>query len=172
MLSISLNRYVDTFNKGGGASTNLFQAPSVPSVQPPKLTGAKFFIPAAAPANEQTIGTEAGTRNEVSEIGENPSMSMNDPFQNLTPSPVGTMQRFSSVDTISSNGTMESGKVPLVPQSRRTASWSSIQSDTYTPPPITEMKASPLSFIPSDQLPGNLHIDKDNSGDDLQEVEL
>lgn len=166
------SRYVDTFNKGGGASTNLFQAPSIPSAKPVSMTGAKFFIPTAAPTNEQTSGAEAGNRNEVSESGEKPFMSMNDPFQNLAPSPVGTIQRFPSVGNIPSKSTTEGGKSSLAPQSRRTASWSAMQTDPYTLPPTTEIKASPLSFMPSNQLTGDLHMNRDNSGDDLQEVEL
>lgn len=166
------SRYVDTFNKGGGASTNLFQAPSVASVKPASLNSAKFFIPAAAPSNEPSLGTETESRNEVSDSEEHSSTSINDPLQNLASSPVGTMQRFSSVDTIPSKGTMETVKSSLAPQSRRTASWSAIQSDQHIMPPTSEIKASLHSFIPSDQLPGSLHMDRDNSGDDLQEVEL
>ncbi|XP_021768481.1 protein transport protein SEC16A homolog isoform X2 [Chenopodium quinoa] len=163
------SRYVDTFNKGGGASTNLFQAPSVPSAKPTNLTGTKFFIPLAAPTNEQTSGTESGSGNEISGSGEN---SSSDPFQNLAPSPIGTMQRFSSVDALPSKGAMDSGISSLATQSRRTASWSAVQNDTYTPPSTSEIKSSPLSFMPGDQLLGNLHMDRDNSGNDLQEVEL
>uniref|UniRef100_A0A803NCI7 Sec16 Sec23-binding domain-containing protein n=1 Tax=Chenopodium quinoa TaxID=63459 RepID=A0A803NCI7_CHEQI len=163
------SRYVDTFNKGGGASTNLFQAPSVPSAKPANLTGTKFFIPMAAPTNEQPSGTDSGSGNEISLSGEN---SSSDPFQNLAPAPIGTMQRFSSVDTLPSKGAMDSGISSLAPQSRRTASWSAVQSDTFSPPSTSEIKASPLSSMPGDQLLGNLHMDRDNSGDDLQEVEL
>jgi hypothetical protein len=48
-----LYRYVDTFNQGGGNSTNLFQSPSA---KPVVAANAKFFIPAPAPSlNEQTM---------------------------------------------------------------------------------------------------------------------
>ncbi|KAL2901701.1 Protein transport protein SEC16A-like protein [Bienertia sinuspersici] len=166
------SRYVDTFNKGGGTSTNLFQAPSVPSAKPASLNSAKFFVPTAVPTNDQTLATDAGSRDEVSESEISSVSSMNDPLQNLAPSPVGTMQRFPSVGNIPSKSTTENGKNSLSSQSRRAASWSAIQSDTYSRPPTSEIKASPLSFMPSNHLPGSLHMDSHNSGDDLQEVEL
>ncbi|XP_015167747.1 protein transport protein SEC16B homolog [Solanum tuberosum] len=43
------SRYVDTFNKGGGNPTNLFQLPSVPSIKPATAGNAKFFVPARCP---------------------------------------------------------------------------------------------------------------------------
>ncbi|CAO2819857.1 unnamed protein product [Amaranthus hypochondriacus] len=160
------SRYVDTFNKGGGVSTNLFQAPSAASAKPANLTGAKFFIPSAAPKNVETSATEAGSSNEESESGETSSMSMDDPLQKLAPSPMGTIQRFPSVGTIPSNGTMESGKSSLAPQFRR-ASWSAIHNESYTSPPTTDIRAPPMSFMSSqNQMPGSLHMHRDNSGDE------
>ncbi|XP_074317401.1 protein transport protein SEC16B homolog [Silene latifolia] len=156
------SRYVDTFNKGGGTPTNVFQTPSIPSAQPAGFSSAKFFIPAATSQNQG---------NDVSESeNQNASISANDPFQNLAPSPGGTMQRFPSVGNIPNKGAMRSGFSPEGPHSRRTASWSDIHSDKHSL--AAEVKASPLSFMPSNHSSGSLHNSGGSLGDDLHEVEL
>ncbi|KAH9611025.1 hypothetical protein KSS87_015315 [Heliosperma pusillum] len=158
------SRYVDTFNKGGGTPTNVFQTPSIPSAQPAGFSSAKFFIPAATPQNQG---------NDVSESeNQNSSITANDPFQNLAPSPGGTMQRFPSVGNIPNKGAMRSGFSPEGPHSRRTASWSDIHSDKHTSSLTAEVKASPLSFMPSNHSSGSLHNSGGSLGDELHEVEL
>ncbi|KAL9246834.1 hypothetical protein vseg_020325 [Gypsophila vaccaria] len=169
------SRYVDTFNKGGQASTNVFQAPSIPSSKPSNLSSAKFFIPTAAASNQSTFEAESRTGNDVSGTEEPKSaMPENNSFHNPTPSPGGTLQRFPSVDDNMSRRAMRGGINPVVTQSRRTASWSAIPSDTYTSPPTSEVKgkASPLSFIPSNHSTGSLHNSGGSFGEDLHEVEL
>ncbi|XP_074268809.1 protein transport protein SEC16A homolog [Silene latifolia] len=166
------SRYVDTFNKGGGASTNMFQAPSIPSSQPASLSSAKFFIPTASSQNQSTFGTESPKGNDVSESEEQKSLMIGkDPFQNLTQSS-GTLHRFPSVDNISRSGIRSGNSSSGGPQSRRTASWSAIPSDAYTSPPTAEVKPSPLSFMPSNQSSGSLHNRGGSFGDDLHEVQL
>ncbi|KAH9607127.1 hypothetical protein KSS87_005055 [Heliosperma pusillum] len=166
------SRYVDTFNKGGGASTNMFHAPSIPSSQPASLSSAKFFIPTASSQNQLTCGTETQSGNDVSENEEQKSLVPGkDPLQNLTQSP-GTLHRFPSVDNISRPGIRIRNSSSGGPQSRRTASWSAIPSDAYTSPPTAEVKPSPLSFMPNNQSSGNLHNRGGSFGDDLHEVQL
>lgn len=168
------SRYVDTFNKGGNStSTNMFQPPIAPSAKPASVGGAKFFIPTAAPSDEQTSGTEPGSRDGSVGNRENSSMPTNDPFQNLAPSPTGTMHRFPSSDHISSKGNLGSGNNSSpASNSRRTSSWSDIHRNAYNPPTTTGMKASPLSFMPSSHSGTSLPMNGGNFGDDLQEVEL
>ncbi|KAK9716374.1 hypothetical protein RND81_06G228900 [Saponaria officinalis] len=168
------SRYVDTFNKGGQASTNVFQAPSIPSSKPSGVSSAKFFIPAAAAPNQSTFEAESRTGNDISGTEEQKSaIPENNLFQTATPSPGGTLQRFPSVDDNISRRAMRGGNGSAVPQSRRTASWSAIPSGTYTSPPTSEVKASPLSFIPSNHSSSSLHNSGGSfGGDDLHEVEL
>ncbi|KAK9716370.1 hypothetical protein RND81_06G228800 [Saponaria officinalis] len=168
------SRYVDTFNKGGHASPNVFQAPSIPSSKPSDVSSTKLFIPAAAPQNQPTFDAESSTENKISNTEvQKSAIPENDLFQTITPPPGGSLQRFPSVgDNISRRATL-GGYGSAVPQSRRTASWSAISSDTYTSPPTSEVKASPLSRIPSNHSSGSLHNSGGSfGGDDLHEVEL
>ena len=151
----------------------MFRPPTAPLAKPASVGGAKFFIPTAAPSEDQTSGTGPGSRDESVGNGENSSMPMNDPLQNLAPSPTGTMPRFPSFDHISNKGTLGSGNNgSLASHSRRTSSWSDIHSNAYTPPTTTEMKASVLSFMSNNHSRASLPMNGGNFGDDLQEVEL
>ncbi|KAG4946964.1 hypothetical protein JHK87_042971 [Glycine soja] len=72
MLVQMLSRYVDTFNQGGGTSTNLFQSPSIPSVKPALAANAKSFVPTAAPSsNEQTMEAIVEIKQEDNILGSN-----------------------------------------------------------------------------------------------------
>ncbi|KAL7165085.1 hypothetical protein ACSBR2_040878 [Camellia fascicularis] len=172
------SRYVDTFNKGGGNPTNLFQSPSVPSTKPASGVNPKFFVPTPVSSNEQTFNTTTiDSMQETTAHNENsPIPTANNSFHSPAPPSSMTMQRFPSMDTISNKGTMMNGDGSLSSHSRRTASWSGSFSDAYSSPQRAELKPlgevlgmSPSSFMPSEpSLPRN----SGSFGDDLHEVEL
>nr|XP_016436112.1 PREDICTED: protein transport protein SEC16B homolog [Nicotiana tabacum] len=68
------SRYVDTFNKGGGNPTNLFQSPSVPSIMPATAGNAKFFVPTPMSPVEET-GNSTSNEQETSSNSENDSVT-------------------------------------------------------------------------------------------------
>ena len=174
------DRYVDTFNKGGGSPANLFQSPPVSSVKP--TTGAanmKFFIPAMAPSGEQTLDATESIP-EAAAADENPSTStLNDSIksQPLPPPSTTTMQRFPSMDSIQNNGMMTNGMRSASLQTQRPASWSGNFGDAFSPN-MAEVKplAKTSSMSPSSSLmhlPLPLPMNGGGSfGDDLHEVEL
>jgi len=173
------DRYVDTFNQGGGSPANLFQSPSVPSVKPAVAANAKFFVPTPAPPHEYSMEAIAENIKEDSATTENPStsnMNKNGPSHPSTSSAL-TMQRFSSMDNIARKGAMINGNGPVSSHSRRTASWSGSFSDSFSPPKAVESKSQGemLSMSPS-FMPSNHSMTRMSSsgsfGDDLHEVEL
>ncbi|GAB4844330.1 hypothetical protein Ancab_037694 [Ancistrocladus abbreviatus] len=91
-------RYVDTFNKGGGAPVNLFQSPSAPTT---KATGisAKFFIPTPLPAGEDT-SSPAESSQQVGAPGESSPEGVKSDLSSppQMPSPSVPMQRYPSMD--------------------------------------------------------------------------
>ncbi|XP_076935102.1 protein transport protein SEC16B homolog [Bidens hawaiensis] len=105
-------RYVDTFNKGGGNQTNLFQSPSVPTINRPN-PNPNFFVPTAAPAApEQPADTQ--TPPLVSSTTGQSAMSI---------------QKFASMNDMSKGGSSSSlststSSITNHPISRRTSSWS------------------------------------------------
>ncbi|XP_057977476.1 protein transport protein SEC16B homolog [Malania oleifera] len=174
------SRYVDTFNKGSGsgASANLFQSPSIPSVKSAGGVNPKFFIPAPTSSGEQTLDTVAENLQESAAADENPSTSgMNDSFQSPTSSM--SMQRFSSMNNIPNQGVLANGNGSISSHSRRTASWSGSFNDAFSPPKTAETKPlgealgmPPSTFMPSDQPLMQLQMNGGSLGDDLHEVEL
>ncbi|MCD7467026.1 hypothetical protein HAX54_004198 [Datura stramonium] len=170
------SRYVDTFNKGGGNPTNLFQSPSVPSMKP---TGnAKFFVPTAMSPGEQTVDSHS---NEQQTSGSNEDHSIsaeNGSIQSpASPSPM-PIQRYPSMDSIPNKGVRTTGPSPLSGQSRRTVSWSGNFPDAFTPnksevKPLGEVLGMPPStFMPGDANLTHSSMNGGSFGDDLHEVEL
>ncbi|XP_077235430.1 protein transport protein SEC16A homolog [Tasmannia lanceolata] len=131
------SRYVDTFNKGGGAPTNLFQSPSVPAPKP--AGAAKFFVPTPTPRptalGEQTIDATGESFQEVA-YNEEPSTSMNkDPSFSSQSSSSSYIQRFPSMNNISpvvnkGMGGLQNGNGSLATRSRA-ASWSGSYTDMF-----------------------------------------
>ncbi|PHT40061.1 hypothetical protein CQW23_18915 [Capsicum baccatum] len=169
-------KYVDTFNKGGGNATNLFQAPSVPSVKPATAGNAKFFVPTAMSPVEET-GNNTSNEQETSSKSESDSV-VADNGSSYFPAPTSSappMQRFASMDNISNKGASTGS---LSTNSRRTASWSGSFPDAYSSnksevkPRGAGLSMSPLSFIPSDA--NSMHSSKSGGSfsDDLHEVDL
>ncbi|PSS11536.1 Protein transport protein like [Actinidia chinensis var. chinensis] len=173
------SRYVDTFNKGGGNPTSLFQSPSVSSIKPASGSNPKFFVPSPVSSSERTFDSP-DTVQETTAITENPLIpNTNNLAPSPTPSPSMTMQRFPSMDTISDKNKMMNGNSSLSSYSRRTASWSGSFSDAYSPQQRTELKPlgevlgiSPSSFMPIEPSLSQLPVNGGSFGDDLHEVEL
>ncbi|KAG5539867.1 hypothetical protein RHGRI_020177 [Rhododendron griersonianum] len=171
------SRYVDTFNKGGGNPTNLFQSPSVPSVRPASGANPKFFVPSPVSSSEQTLDTTDNVQ-ETTATNESSSIpAANNAFH--SPPTSTTMQRFPSMDNILNNRTVTNGSVSLLSHSRRTASWSGGLNNGYIPPQKTEVKPlgevlgmQPSSYVPSDPSLAHLPRNGGSFGDDLHEVEL
>ncbi|KAL2525172.1 Protein transport protein SEC16B-like protein [Abeliophyllum distichum] len=190
------SRYVDTFNKGGGSPTNLFQSPSVPSAKPASVANPKFFVPTPVPSVEQS-NTPANSMQDTSYTNENPSTSStNDSFQSPAIPSSMAMQRFASMDNISNTETT-SGNGSFSAHSRRTASWSGSFNGSFSPPnkaevkPLGEVLGSfsppnkaevkplgevlgmhPSSFMPSESSLVQPGMNGPSFGDDLHEVEL
>lgn len=175
-------RYVDTFNKGGGTPTNLFQPPSLASVKPAAAANPKFFIPAPAAHSEQTDGAEPTVQSspeDSSPPGGVPTSASMETTQNHTFSPVTNIQRFPSVDNIARNRSFTGvNNGPVSSQARRTASWSGSfvgDSGSSTAPevkPLGDALGMPSSaFMPSDHSLGT-STRSGSYGDDLHEVEL
>ncbi|GAB2252447.1 hypothetical protein Droror1_Dr00005294 [Drosera rotundifolia] len=171
-------RYVDTFNKGGGSPSNLFQTPSAPSMKPTNASAAKFFIPSAASLNEQSPEATTGITQEATGRAEVPSIPMIEQSQKLQPSSLATIPRFSSFDSIPNVETKINGQDTVSSLSRRTSSWNGIHGDTFSPSemgkfrhPGESLGMSPLPSIPGNSSSDHLHMNR-GLGDDLQEVEL
>ncbi|KAJ7944743.1 Protein transport protein sec16 [Quillaja saponaria] len=172
------SRYVDTFNQGGGNPGNLFHSPSVPAVKPAVAANPKFFIPTPVSSNEQPMEAIAESVHEDSAVNPDPSTcTVKDTFQSPIPSLSTTMQRFPSMNNISSKGTMNNGRGSLSSHSRRTASWSGSFNDNLSHPRMDEIKplgealSTPPSFTPNH--PSLMRMPKNGSfGEDLHEVEL
>ncbi|KAE9459402.1 hypothetical protein C3L33_08687, partial [Rhododendron williamsianum] len=176
-IGVLKSMYVDTFNKGGGNPTNLFQSPSVPSVRPASGANPKFFVPSPVSSNEQTLDTTDNVQ-ETTATNESSSIpAANNSFH--SPPTSMTMQRFPSMDNILNNRTVTNGSVSLSSLSRRTASWSGGLNNGYIPPQKTEVKPlgevlgmQPSSYVPSEPSLAHLPRNGGSFGDDLHEVEL
>ncbi|KAJ8754814.1 hypothetical protein K2173_012738 [Erythroxylum novogranatense] len=172
-------RYVDTFNKGGRTSTNLFKSPSVQSVKP-VAANQKFFVPAPVPSVENSVDnlTEDVQREAASK--ENPSTSASgDSYASSASVSSMTMQRFPSVDNITRKEESTKSDGPASYYSRRTASWGGSLNDSSSLPRMAETKSlgeslgmSPSSFVSNGPPMTHAPINRGDSGDDLHEVEL
>ncbi|XP_006358346.1 protein transport protein SEC16B homolog [Solanum tuberosum] len=170
------SRYVDTFNKGGGNPTNLFQSPSVPSIKPATAGNAKFFVPAPMSPVEET-GNSTSNEQETSSNSESDSFSaVNGSIHFPAPtSSAAPMQRFASMDNLSNKGAVASS---LSANSRRTASWSGSFPDAFSPnkseikPPGSRLSMPPSSFMPSDANSMHSSTNGGSFSDDLHEVDL
>ncbi|KAH0644164.1 hypothetical protein KY284_032048 [Solanum tuberosum] len=170
------SRYVDTFNKGGGNPTNLFQSPSVPSIKPATAGNAKFFVPAPMSPVEET-GNSTSNEQETSSNSESDSVSAVNGSTHF-PAPTSSaapMQRFASMDNLSNKGAVASS---LSANSRRTASWSGSFPDAFSPnrseikPPGSRLSMPPSSFMPSDVNSMHSSANGGSFSDDLHEVDL
>ncbi|KAK9120625.1 hypothetical protein Syun_018242 [Stephania yunnanensis] len=185
------SRYVDTFNKGGGAATNLFHSPPLPAAKPNVGAAAKFFVPAPVTFSEETPDATGERVQEAAVTDEVPSTSMqtdssfSSPLQSQPPptslslapppSSMSSMQRFPSMGNIpssSSNGMNGSF-------SRRTASWSGASIGSSSPLNPNEGKSlgEALGMPPSSFMPNHNHtmpspLSNGGSFGDLHEVEL
>ncbi|XP_077236494.1 protein transport protein SEC16A homolog [Tasmannia lanceolata] len=172
------SRYVDTFNKGGGTPTNLFQSPSVPLPKPGST--AKFFVPTPATSGEQTVDATGESIQEVATKDLSPSTSVNKDLS-FSSSPI---QRFPSMNSISPVGNkgLQNGNGSF-PTRSRAASWSGSYTDisitkTTEIKPLREVLGMPQStFMPSEPSlmrtnATSLPMTGGSFGDELHEVEL
>lgn len=174
------SRYVDTFNKGGRATTtNSFQSASAPSMK--SAAGAKFFVPTTpAPADGQTGGI-----NPEASIGGEPSTSAHQDTYSSPPTSSSSQStlsipRFPSMDNLNtrSGGSVPGGNVPA--SLSRRASWSGANMDTFNPNGIMPVEGHevPSSFISNNTSPvhssssSSVQLNGGNAGDELHEVEL
>ncbi|XP_031269712.1 protein transport protein SEC16B homolog [Pistacia vera] len=174
------SRYVDTFNKSGGTSTNLFQSP-IPSSKSGAGPNPKFFVPGPVTIGEETVQTTGEIIQETTVTNENPKSPTSfkgsfSPPPTLAYTPATTMQRFPSVDNIvfKRTGVVSHGNNSST-QSRRAASWSGSLSDASSPmmneiKPLGEALGSPTPAY-SDP-PSNQFSKGANSRDAFDEVEL
>ncbi|KAK4729043.1 hypothetical protein R3W88_022031 [Solanum pinnatisectum] len=170
------SRYVDTFNKGGGNPTNLFQSPSAPSIKPATAGNANFFVPGPMSPVEET-GNSTSNEQETSSTSESDSVSaVNGSIHFPAPtSSTAPMQRFASMDNLSNKGAVASS---LSANSRRTASWSGSFPDAFSPnrseikPPGSRLSMPPSSFMPSDVNSMHSSANGGSLSDDLHEVDL
>ncbi|KAH0781327.1 hypothetical protein KY290_000925 [Solanum tuberosum] len=168
--------YVDTFNKGGGNPTNLFQSPSVPSIKPATAGNAKFFVPAPMSPFEET-GNSTSNEQETSSNSKSDSVSAANGSTHF-PAPTSSaapIQRFASMDNLSNKGAVASS---LSANSRRTASWSGSFPDAFSPnkseikPLGCRLSMPPSSFMPSDVNSMHSSTNGGSLSDDLHEVDL
>ncbi|KAL3499609.1 hypothetical protein ACH5RR_038702 [Cinchona calisaya] len=169
------SRYVDTFNKGGGNQTNLFQSPYISSTKPSSSANAKFFVPTPVSSIEETIDNNAEIIQDTSNINQIPSSSvLNDSLHSPAPSSSMNMQKFGSMGSISTKVTTVSGSSSA--HSRRTASWSGSFDGNFSPAQGAEVKplGEVLGMPPSSFVPSDMHSSASGGsfGDELHEVEL
>ncbi|KAK1376373.1 Protein transport protein sec16 [Heracleum sosnowskyi] len=172
------SRYVDTFNKGVGSSTNLFKSPSVPSNRLNSSASPKFFVPMPISSVEQPA---ADNTQQATSGNENPVMpSLNDSIQSVAP-PSHNMQKFPSMNNIPNKGTTLAGigNSSLLSHSRRAASWSGISNESLPPQSSAETKPlgealrmPPPSFKPSGLSSVHSSVSGGSYGENLHEDEL
>lgn len=171
------SRYVDTFNKGGGTPSNLFQSPAIAAVKPGGGSNPKFFIPSPVAAVEQTIQKPGESILETTVSNDNPPSSYKeDSFssQRTSTSSSTSLQRFPSVDNIVQRrtGSMVNGNSLVPPPSRRVASWSGSLSNPSMINATKPLGEEALRVSPSFYRPDHPSPNRNSSGDDLHEVEL
>lgn len=171
------SRYVDTFNKGGGNQTNLFQSPSISSTRPAASANAKFFVPTPVSSVEETFANSSESTQDTTNSNEIPSSSaVNDTFNSPAPSSSVNMHRFGSMGSISTKVTSANGSFSS--PSRRTASWSGSFEGNLSPRQRAAVKplGEVLGMPPSSVMPTNSMMHSSASGgsfgDELHEVEL
>ena len=181
---VNFFRYVDTFNKGGGTPSNLFQTPSIPAAKPVGGSNPKFFIPAPVASVVETVQTPGESMQEATLNNANPPTSFKEDSISSTQKstlPSMSLQRFPSMDNIvqRKTGPMAHGTSLVPPPSRRTASWSGNLSDGWNPSMMNEVKplgevlgVSPSLYRPGDPLSVQFPSSRNSSRDDLHEVEL
>ncbi|KAE9606894.1 hypothetical protein Lal_00026505 [Lupinus albus] len=173
------SRYVDTFNKGGANSANLFQPPSVPSVKPAVAASAKFFVPAPVPSDDHTMEAIAeSNREDNSAPNEDPSASATNDWSYQSPSSTA-MQRFPSMGNITKQDEATNGGDFHLGHARRTASWNGSSNDSFIPPKMDELKPfgeavgmPPSTFMPDESSLMHTPIRRNSFGEELHEVEL
>ncbi|CAN6172109.1 unnamed protein product [Urochloa humidicola] len=188
------SRYVDTFNKGGGANAfgaaAMYSKPTAPSMSPP-LSGAKFFVPTPATvASEQTAAeATADAHSETAQQGDTSSSpAVEAAFSSPAP-PVlmqSAIQRYPSGDNIQRYPSMDNIMAPSDSVSSsmsrsRASSWSGtypeqLNSTAVSRSPDGQTMRSPM--MPGMRPPhscssSNSSLHQFNGlGDDLHEVEL
>ncbi|WOG88461.1 hypothetical protein DCAR_0207696 [Daucus carota subsp. sativus] len=171
------SRYVDTFNKGGGNSTNLFKSPSVPANRPTSSASPKFFVPALISSVDQPAASD-NTQQPISGNENHVMSSVNDSIQSAAPPP-HNMQKFPSMNNIPNKGTTlaGTGNSSLLSHSRRAASWSGISKES--PQSSAEAKLlgeasgmPPPSFRSSGPASVHSSVSGGSYGENLHEVEL
>lgn len=165
------SRYVDTFNKGGGTPTNLFQSHSLPTSKPGVTSNPKFFVPTPV-SSEETVQVTGESIQEFGVNNEIPSTSFQASFSHpptstsssSSSSPAVIIQRFPSMDNIvhKRTGVIGDGDNSLATHARRAASWNGRLGDASSPM-MTEIRLAG----PPNQLSGSVSF-----GDALHEVEL
>lgn len=175
--SLTFDRYVDTYNKGGGIPASPFQSPSIPSVKANTPANGKFFIPTPiAPIEQITEGmTESKQGSPVDNDTPTTSTSNDSVIIHSSPhvihSPPRTLQRVPSVD----NASGLANETSSAPQSRRTASWGGTcfdQPDEMKPLGEEALGVSESGFLPSKLTFLRIPVNNSNIGDGLHEVEL
>ncbi|ERN14089.1 protein transport protein SEC16A homolog isoform X1 [Amborella trichopoda] len=186
------SRYVDTFNKGGGPQSNLFQSPSLPSAKP--VSKAKFFVPTPSNPSESipdnvTESTSMMNREDpfMSNALTSPSPPSSSSSSSSSSLQASSLQRHGSMDNVASMGNKGTvGNVPRTSRSRA-ASWSGgfanmlggeMELMDQKPVSVAMIGMSPpSSSTPTSSLMGGIGtaympVNGGNLGDDLQEVEL
>ncbi|KAL6007833.1 hypothetical protein ACLOJK_033336 [Asimina triloba] len=95
------SRYVDTFNKGGGTPTNLFQSPSVPATK--SMNKAKFFVPAPMTSANLTVD-EPVESNPGPSSNDDPSASVIESSSFSSAPSSAPLQRYPSVGSLNTLG--------------------------------------------------------------------
>ncbi|KAL2233005.1 protein transport protein SEC16B homolog [Sesamum indicum] len=169
------SRYVDTFNKGGGNATNLFQPPSAPSVKPTTGANPKFFVPTPVHIVDHPVEASANDMHDTSTHENHASSTLSDSFHSPTHQCSATMQRFASMADISNQGMSNNGSSSS--HSRRTASWSGISNNSFSDPNSADIKplGEVLGMLPSPIMPSDPSVARSSmsgGGDDPHEVKL
>ncbi|XP_010539195.1 PREDICTED: protein transport protein SEC16B homolog [Tarenaya hassleriana] len=181
----SLNRYVDTFNKGRpNAAASTFRSPAAPSVKPPPTANTNFFIPTTPIDTEEHNAPSTADPTQVETLVRPEDNYSNTSVAGLaqtfqTPpaaSSAMTIQRFPSMDHIRGSAAAAPNHLNgnFSGHSRRTASWGGSFDvmaggrpiNESGPRPLGEVLGLPHSAYMSGPLPANA------LGDELQEVEL
>lgn len=168
-LVLSHFRYVDPFNQGGGAATNLFQSASAPPVKRASGANPKFFVPSPVSSSveqqiDASVDNTQDTSTQESPSGSPPSNS----FYSPAPQSSMSMQRFASLSHISNQGMNANGSFNV--HSRRTASWSGSLNDSLNAQQRAEVK--PLGEVLGMSPLARTPMSGGSLGDDLHEVEL
>ncbi|KAL6606385.1 hypothetical protein ACP70R_042038 [Stipagrostis hirtigluma subsp. patula] len=177
------SRYVDTFNKGGGA--NAFGAatsyikPAAPSAT--TLSGAKFFVPTpAVVASEQTGDSEVEAHNESAQHDQSSLASTALEAAFSSPPPPVPMQsnihRYPSMDNIMTPSDSASSSLSR----SRPASWSGTYPDQLSSTAISRSpdgQTTQSSLMPGartlhSRSSSNSSVHFSGLGEDLQEVDL